>query len=183
MPTRPRPDKYDACACGLRKTKLATMCESCRRGSPVTHGHARRGAQSSEYRVWAGIIGRCEDTTNTSYQNYGARGISTCARWRGSFEAFLSDMGQRPSPAHSIDRIDPDGNYEPSNCRWATRREQSNNKRTSARVTIGGETKTLTEWARHAGLHWGTLRWRLHNGWSNDRLIEPTIQQRGAPCH
>ncbi len=78
------------------------------------------------------MISRCHSTTNSSYDRYGARGISVCTRWRASYAAFKADMGDRPSNAHSLDRIDPNGNYEPGNCRWATLAEQQTNKRLSS---------------------------------------------------
>jgi hypothetical protein len=108
-------------SCGCYRTELAI-------GS-AKHGHARKGRPSKEYKTWAGMIERCENPNATKYPIYGGRGISVCAEWRKSFETFLSDMGKKLSPDLSIDRIDVDGNYEPGNCRWATRSEQMRNQR------------------------------------------------------
>lgn len=90
---------------------------------------AHNASKTSEYRAWCGIRQRCFNPANCRYEGYGGRGITVCDRWNQSFLAFFEDMGPRPSPNHSIDRIDNDGNYEPSNCRWATRSQQQRNKR------------------------------------------------------
>lgn len=107
-----------SCGCLSRDAAAARM---------KTHG-ATIGGKPPEYNCWVAIRVRCNNPKNGSYAYYGGRGIKVCARWQ-SFEAFLEDMGPRPSPAHSIDRKDNDGNYEPGNCRWATKAEQMQNTR------------------------------------------------------
>lgn len=87
-----------------------------------------------EFAAWRGMRHRCNSPKNSAWKNYGGRGIKVCERWQSSYEAFLADVGRRPSPTHSLDRIDVNGNYEPDNVRWATRDEQSQNQR--RRITI-----------------------------------------------
>lgn len=132
------------------RTRHVTACsKSCRR---VTHGQSRRGANTPEYRCWVRIRTRCYDPKCNYYHNYGGRGIRVCERWLDGFENFFADMGPKPSPKHSIDRIDNNGNYEPDNCRWALKQEQDNNRRTNRFITHNGVTLTLTQWARRLGV-------------------------------
>lgn len=121
------------------------------------------------YTSWRGLFDRCLNPENPAYENYGGRGISICDRWRFGeggihpFRCFMSDMGEKPSPKHSIDRIDVDGNYEPSNCRWADAKTQARNKRETLFATIEGETLPLAEWADRAGVDYLTFYSRIAN--------------------
>jgi len=107
---------------------------------------------------------RCNNPKNKGYCNYGGRGIIVCARWV-SFETFFTDMGERPSPKHSIDRIDNDGNYEPSNCRWATKTQQARNRRSNTLITWQGQRLSRAEWAEKTGIGESTIKMRLRSGW------------------
>jgi hypothetical protein len=122
--------------------------------------------ESLTYRSWSGMRNRCNASNN---QHYGGRGIRVCIRWQGAegFINFLSDMGPRPSVNHSIDRYpNPDGNYEPGNCRWATLEEQQNNRRCTQFITLGKKTQSLMLWAKETGLNPHTIRWRLSQNWT-----------------
>lgn len=133
-----------------------------------THGKTR----TPEYRIWQHMLGRCYRTTDQNYALYGGRGISVCKRWRHSFDAFLKDMGTRPSRLHTIDRINNDGSYEPSNCRWATQQEQMNNVSYNRRIAYHGQNLTLAEWSRCTGLAPQTISRRINRGWSVEKSLE-----------
>jgi hypothetical protein len=125
-----------------------------------THGMSK----SPTYKSWLEARYRCLRPNCKHYQNYGGRGISICDRWR-KFENFLADMGERPSPLHSLDRIDVNGNYEPGNCRWATAEQQQNNKRVNRYVEYLGRQVTITQLARLTGVPQSTLhRWIIKEG-------------------
>lgn len=123
------------------------------------------------YRCWINMKSRCRTPSATHYEQYGGRGITVCDLWAGSFDAFLSDMGPRPSPLHSVDRIDSNGNYEPGNCRWATKTEQMRNLRCNHIVAVDGLNMTLAEAAEKAGLKYNTLLYRLKRGWPIERAV------------
>mgnify|MGYP001593516010 CR=1 FL=1 len=119
-------EKSVSCGCYLRDWVVKTK---------TRHGEAKANDRTREYGIWRGVKSRCLNPKSTSYGYYGGRGITVCARWIDSYEAFLADMGRAPSLLYSIDRIDTDGNYEPSNCRWATHAQQNNNRR--VRIVLG----------------------------------------------
>lgn len=133
--------------------------------------HGRR--HTTEYRIWENMKARCANPRNRNYRKYGARGIVVCERWRNDFAAFFADMGPRPSGDHSIDRIDPNGNYEPSNCRWATQVEQNRNRRDNVTIEARGQTKCMAAWAEEAGMPLATMWNRYRRGDRGERLLRP----------
>jgi hypothetical protein len=137
----------------------------------VKHGATKAGKATSEYIAWRQMRLRCEDPKNISFSSHGARGISVCSRW-AAFSAFLDDMGPKPSPKHSLDRVDNDGNYTPSNCRWADRKTQGRNRSDNHLITLGGVALILTDWAEKRGLNRSTVNARLRRGWSPERALE-----------
>lgn len=125
------------------------------------HGKAR----SADYRSWASLIQRCENPKSNGFTNYGARGIKVCDRWQ-KFNNFYADMGPKPSSNYSIDRIDVNGNYEPNNCRWATKHQQLRNMRKNRFVLVCGRMVTIAEAGELTGISVATIRSRLVRGWS-----------------
>lgn len=140
-----------------------------------------KGKPTLTYSSWNNMIGRCYHPGNGSFRYYGTRGVQVCDRWRygdgtqGGFECFLADMSERPTRGHSIDRCDGSGNYEPTNCRWATRSEQARNQRHRRTYRFRGRDMLLTEIATECGMPYERLRHRLARaGWSlRDALIAP----------
>ena len=128
--------------------------------------------KSLEHRAWVSMKQRCLNPKKREYPHYGGRGITVCDAWLHSFITFLNDVGFRPSDKHSLDRIDVNGNYEPSNVRWATQQQQTDNTRTVRMVTINGKTKSISAWERHFGLPKGTVRRREVSGWSIEEAIK-----------
>lgn len=156
-------------SCGCHHAQVMhAMCAT--HGASV--GQTRGTKISPEYRTWRGIKARCSPFGSSPVtHNYARRGVKVCERWLNSYEAFLSDMGKRPSERHSIDRIDVNGDYCPENCRWATSVQQANNKRNTYRFTFYGLTKTLSEWSRISGVPSRMVRARLARGWSEKRAV------------
>jgi hypothetical protein len=160
----------------------STSC-GCRSATLNAAAHSTHGMRSApEYWAWAAMKGRCLNQNNPARSYYLDRGITVCPEWLDSFEQFYADMGPRPSPRHSIDRIDNDRGYAPQNCRWALPREQNLNKRTNFRLTHDGLTLCVTEWEQRLGSARGTVRERLRLGWTVERaLTTPPDSRRGRP--
>ena len=139
-------------------------------------------SQSKTYRIWNAMKQRCSNPHDKYYHLYGALGISVCQRWRDSFSAFVEDMGEKPSPKHSIDRYpDKNGPYAPGNCRWATMKEQQRNRRNNVLLAIGGDTMCVAEWAEQRGIRVGMIWDRLRSGWSGqDAVMTPKNVRRTA---
>lgn len=126
------------------------------------------------YKVWINIKSRCDDPNNPSFRYYGGRGITVCSRWRGpdGFHAFLQDMGPKPTPQHTIDRIDSNRDYEPGNCRWATPKQQASNRRSNHLVCLAdGRVMTLTQAAELCGKDRTTLARHLAKGRSIEHAM------------
>ena len=135
----------DAISCGhIGRSNL-------RSDNNLRHGHCRGNKRkTSTYNAWCMMLARCRNPQNKSYDGYGGRGITICPQWL-SFNNFLADMSPKP-PGLMLERIDNDGNYEPSNCKWATRLEQSNNRRNNTFIERDGRRLTLAQWARELGI-------------------------------
>lgn len=149
-------------------------------GTNLTRGHTtscgclvRHGMTGTPTHVsWEAMLQRCHNPRHRSYRFYGAIGVKVCERWRASFEHFLEDMGRRPDRAHSLDRFpNAAGDYEPGNCRWATRTEQHRNKKSNRLIEFRGEVRCAAEWAEVAGLSRAALYHRLRRGWETERML------------
>jgi hypothetical protein len=116
------------------------------------------------------MLKRCNDPKQTGYQNYGGKGIKVCEDWK-TFEGFLADMGER-GEGKTLDRIDSNGNYEKSNCRWFDMKEQANNRSNNHLLTHNGETHTVAQWAEKLGIKDGTIRARLFRGFSTEDALK-----------
>lgn len=161
------------CDCGV---EVVRRSDRLRRGASVCP-HVKRPCESdaAEYRSWEHMRARCLNARHPKFKDYGGRGIAVCERW-SVYENFLADMGRRPDPVrnYSIDRIDVNGNYEPGNCRWATRAEQQGNRRDTVRIEYGGRQRLLADVACEIGIARSVLYGRLMNGWRlQDVLTKP----------
>lgn len=171
------------CVCGKLFTDRIDKIKSlnskgcgCRKGGLI-HGHAVVYKHSPEYKAWSKMKGRCYNKNDNAYFRYGARGITVCDTWLNCFECFLTDIGLRPSPEHSVERLNNSGNYEPSNCKWATRTEQARNRRSNVFITYSGETHCINEWADILEMKKSILNQRLKRyKWSVERSFTEPIK-------
>lgn len=144
----------------------------------TTHGATKPGAlwhQKKNYTAWRSMIQRCEDRNSPKFKTYGAVGISVCAEWRRDFLSFSNHIGIAPSPSHQVDRINPRGNYEPGNVRWATPTQQQRNRGNNVWMEFGGLNLTLPEWAEKIGVRPYVIRLRLKRGWTVEKSLSTPL--------
>lgn len=181
------------CKCDCGKIKENPVCgwslksgktRSCgclykgsKKGRVITHGKTN----TELYRRYCHIIDRCYCESHTAYKNYGGRGIKVCDEWRNDFNAFYEwALSNGFSKELTIDRVDVNGSYCPENCRWVSMKEQCNNRRNTVKITIKGQTKSVSEWAELNNLDRTTLKWRLKHGWKEEDLLIPAnSKQKG----
>jgi len=167
------------CDCGKR---FAALAGNLNQGKTKSCGHSqgeRHGRSNTKlYRIWRGIINRCENKNLPEYARYGGAGITLHKPWRNSFSEFRSAVGDPPSKIHSIDRYpNPGGNYEPGNVRWATSKEQSRNRKNGRVITVDGITKCLVEWSEESGIGASTISGRIKMGWpERDAIFTPLLK-------
>jgi len=165
-----------ACACGNNTTVRGDHLKEGRVNScgcialeqMTIHGRAR----TPEYHSWQALKDRCNNPKNTHYANYGGRGIAVCSEWNDSFMAFFADMGERPTDKHTIERIENNGHYCQYNCKWATRKEQVDNRRNTILHTVNGKTQCLKDWCKEFNVSYSTTQQRIKRGWSIDSALK-----------
>lgn len=169
------------CSCGRTKTIVGSSlssertqtCGQCIIREDTGNRFRKHGKTGTRvYRLWKAMMTRCYNPNAINYHNYGGRGIRVCDRWM-DFSNFYADMGE-PAAGMTLDRIDNSTGYGPSNCRWATLLEQQNHRRNNRKLTLNGETRNVSEWARHLGMHATTIHVRLGKGWPLERVLRPT---------
>jgi hypothetical protein len=159
--------------CGLKRGDI-TSC-GCQRWKHVTT-HGMSG--TSIHRIWKDMNNRCANKNNKYFHKYGGRGITVCQEWRDSFEAFAEHIGPKPSPKHSLDRIDNNRGYEPGNVRWATRAVQNRNTRQNRWVTISGQTMCITDWCKAMKISVSGVYGRIYKGWSEEEAIMTPLGEK-----
>lgn len=178
------------CECGneftAQKSNVIGKRQDCGCSRPDLGRTAPAGASLNPlHKVWSHMIDRCENPANPSFKDYGARGISVCARWkrgargRTGFECFVADMGPR-TPGMTIERVQRDGNYDPGNCMWLPKADQSKNRRGVRLVRIGDRVKTIPDWCKETGIDYWTAIRRVTRGWPPDKAVTHPIRGKVA---
>lgn len=162
-----RKDRVRSCGC---LQKEVTKQRS------TKHGHNSNGQVSLTYHSWTGIIQRCTNINYIEYRYYGGRGITVCKRWR-KFENFLEDMGETPK-GHQVDRINNDGNYCKSNCRWVTPKQNSRNRRNNHMLTFNGKTLCISAWSEVVNIASTTILMRIRRGWTTTRALTAHVKTK-----
>ncbi len=171
IPWQVRTGNTSSCGCIRRELLIIRNKESL-----STH----RMTGTTEHTIWSKMIQRCRNPNNKSFPRYGGRGISVCYEWNDpitGFQAFYDDMGARPKGAQ-IDRIDNDGHYEPSNCRWVTPKQNTRNRSSSKMITFNGQTKCIAQWAEDLGIERKSLEHRLRSQTVEKALTTPYIKRK-----
>ena len=170
------------CSCDCGGMPRAVVGSDLRAGKSkscgcVTRTHGMRFTR--EYEIWTSMKQRCGNKNHQFYHHYGGRGITVCDRWLDSFENFFLDLGPKTAKGYSLERVNNNLGYTPENCKWATQREQTNNRRVTVFITARGKTMSQAEWARELGVIPETLGYRRRHGWTDDQIINIPRYGRG----
>jgi hypothetical protein len=173
------------CTCGttciaagsyMRQQRVKNCGGNAHPHNSTVHGFCPRGKAIPEYWIWMAMKNRCNNPKDKNYHRYGGRGITVCERWQQSFPNFLADMGHRPNPSLTLDRLDNDKGYCPKNCAWRTRKEQQRNLRTTTMVEYEGKTVALNDLADAHGIHERTVKGRLKMGFALDEALTMPVR-------
>ena len=177
---------FCTCDCGTEKYvnrynlthSISTCCGCIRRENMAKRNKSHGLSRTTEYSSWLSMKQRCNSSSNKSYHNYGGRGIKVCDEWNNSFESFISDMGNKPTVKHTIERVDNNKGYSPDNCIWDTRYSQARNNRGNRMITYNGKTMCMTDWEKSLNMKAGTFKTRIYKGWSIERAITQPVNSK-----
>lgn len=168
------------CECECGNTKIisrAALINGKTKSCGCLKGESHKMSDTRLYEIWRSIKRRCEDDRRKDYLIYGGRGIKICKEWGNSFNAFYNwAINNGYNDTLTIERKDVNGNYEPSNCRWATKEEQANNRRDNQFLTHNGKTQTISQWAKELNINESTLRNRIQRGWADEEIFKKSAQ-------
>lgn len=171
--TEIRRGKHQSCGCLQREQA---------RAAHLKHGQCAYGKNNGtpEYRAWVAMRQRCQNASAPAFPNYGGRGIKVCDRWDCSFDSFFADMGLKPSPKMSLERLDNNGGYSPENCVWATQKTQGNNTRKTVMITHNGKTMSRTQWSELLGFQLTLIGDRINDGWSVAQALDTPVRGKAS---